>query len=223
MRRTISRLERHPQQPPASLARQGRPHLRAFHRPSNDSNGNTFDFEGRQIACERERRLVRYEQTGRSRCWPTSARWQAVERAQRRRRSSRRRDLVHRSRLWRHRPLRGQLRHRLSAAHQRKPSTGSMRKTGKKSARSPTSISNRTASASSPITRSSISPTPGSRITRTPRTSSGNTMSTATSSPTAATLSSRWNWTARDGFSGRHAGRHRRQHLGRRRLGRRRL
>jgi gluconolactonase len=34
-----------------------------FHKPSNEANGNTFDFEGRQIACERTR-LVRYEHNG---------------------------------------------------------------------------------------------------------------------------------------------------------------
>jgi gluconolactonase len=34
-----------------------------FHKPSNEANGNTFDFEGRQIACERTR-LVRYEHDG---------------------------------------------------------------------------------------------------------------------------------------------------------------
>jgi gluconolactonase len=26
-----------------------------FHKPSNEANGNTFDFEGRQITCERTR------------------------------------------------------------------------------------------------------------------------------------------------------------------------
>src|ERR1700730_10224211 len=34
-----------------------------FHKPSNEANGNTFDFEGRQIACERTR-LVRFEHNG---------------------------------------------------------------------------------------------------------------------------------------------------------------
>jgi gluconolactonase len=34
-----------------------------FHKPSNEGNGNTFDFEGRQITCERTR-LVRYEHDG---------------------------------------------------------------------------------------------------------------------------------------------------------------
>jgi gluconolactonase len=40
-------------------------HVSEFRRPSNYSNGNTFDFEGRQTSCEHQaRRVVRYEQTG---------------------------------------------------------------------------------------------------------------------------------------------------------------
>jgi gluconolactonase len=36
-----------------------------FRSPSNNSNGNTFDFEGRQISCEHlTRRVVRYEHNG---------------------------------------------------------------------------------------------------------------------------------------------------------------
>src|SRR6201986_1422318 len=34
-----------------------------FHKPSNEGNGNTFDFENRQITAERTR-LVRYEHNG---------------------------------------------------------------------------------------------------------------------------------------------------------------
>lgn len=38
---------------------------RRFRAPSGNSNGNTFDFEGRQIACEHgTRRVVRYEHDG---------------------------------------------------------------------------------------------------------------------------------------------------------------
>ncbi len=38
---------------------------RNFRQPSGHSNGNTFDFQGRQIACEHlSRRLVRYEHNG---------------------------------------------------------------------------------------------------------------------------------------------------------------
>jgi gluconolactonase len=36
-----------------------------FRHPSNNSNGNTFDFEGRQVSCEHlTRRVVRYEHDG---------------------------------------------------------------------------------------------------------------------------------------------------------------
>jgi gluconolactonase len=38
---------------------------RRFRSPSGNSNGNTFDFQGRQIACEHgNRRVVRYEHNG---------------------------------------------------------------------------------------------------------------------------------------------------------------
>lgn len=38
---------------------------RHFRFPANNSNGNTFDYQGRQIACEHgTRRVVRYEYTG---------------------------------------------------------------------------------------------------------------------------------------------------------------
>jgi gluconolactonase len=40
-------------------------HVSVFREPSNNSNGNTFDFEGRQISCEHlMRRVVRYELDG---------------------------------------------------------------------------------------------------------------------------------------------------------------
>src|SRR4026208_172985 len=36
-----------------------------FRNPSNNTNGNTFDFQGRQLSCEHlTRRVVRYEQDG---------------------------------------------------------------------------------------------------------------------------------------------------------------
>src|SRR5207247_3775714 len=36
-----------------------------FRSPSNNSNGNTFDFQGRQLSCEHlTRRVVRYEHDG---------------------------------------------------------------------------------------------------------------------------------------------------------------
>ena len=40
-------------------------HVSTFRHPSGNSNGNTFDFQGRQIACEHgNRRVVRYEHSG---------------------------------------------------------------------------------------------------------------------------------------------------------------
>src|SRR4249919_2785632 len=40
-------------------------HVSVFRSPSGYSNGNTFDFEGRQLACEHAgRRVVRYEHNG---------------------------------------------------------------------------------------------------------------------------------------------------------------
>ncbi len=40
-------------------------HVSVFREPSNNSNGNTFDFQGRQISCEHlTRRVVRYELDG---------------------------------------------------------------------------------------------------------------------------------------------------------------
>lgn len=40
-------------------------HVSTFRKPSHFSNGNTFDYEGRQITCEHQsRRVVRYERSG---------------------------------------------------------------------------------------------------------------------------------------------------------------
>jgi gluconolactonase len=40
-------------------------HVSVYHKPSNNSNGNTFDYEGRQLSCEHgNRRVVRYEPDG---------------------------------------------------------------------------------------------------------------------------------------------------------------
>jgi len=40
-------------------------HVSVFRQPAGNSNGNTFDFDGRQIACEHAtRRVVRYEHNG---------------------------------------------------------------------------------------------------------------------------------------------------------------
>ena len=60
----LPRLERHPEQPADALARGGRPRLRVP-EPANNSNGNTFDSQGRQLSCEHlTRRVVRYEHDG---------------------------------------------------------------------------------------------------------------------------------------------------------------
>ncbi len=41
-------------------------HVTVFRNPSGQSNGNTFDFQGRQLSCEHlGRRVVRYEHDGR--------------------------------------------------------------------------------------------------------------------------------------------------------------
>src|SRR5215471_4899781 len=40
-------------------------HVSVFRYPANNSNGNTFDFQGRQLSCEHlTRRVVRYEHDG---------------------------------------------------------------------------------------------------------------------------------------------------------------
>ena len=48
---------------------------RQFRYPSGNSNGNTFDYSGRQIAFEHgTRRVVRYELDGGYTVWPTAIR-----------------------------------------------------------------------------------------------------------------------------------------------------
>ena len=39
-------------------------HVSVFRHSAGHSNGNTFDWEGRQISCEHDRRVVRYEANG---------------------------------------------------------------------------------------------------------------------------------------------------------------
>src|SRR5947209_2222078 len=42
-------------------------HVSVLRKPSGNSNGNTFDFEGRQLSCEHDnRRVVRYEHNGKT-------------------------------------------------------------------------------------------------------------------------------------------------------------
>ena len=63
--RKLSGLERHSQRPPDALSARGRPCQRHAPATPNFSNGNTFDFEGRQLSCEHAtRRVVRYEPNG---------------------------------------------------------------------------------------------------------------------------------------------------------------
>ena len=67
-----------------------------FRAPSNNSNGNTFDFQGRQVSCEHLlRRVVRYEHDGSVERARRRVRRQTAELAERRRTASRRQLLVH--------------------------------------------------------------------------------------------------------------------------------
>ena len=60
---------------------------RCFDRLANNSNGNTFDQQGRQISCEHlTRRVVRYEHDGSITILCDIVPGQAVQFAQRRRR-----------------------------------------------------------------------------------------------------------------------------------------
>ena len=64
-RRPISGLERYPQQPADALAARRTATSASFRTPLAYSNGNTFDYEGRQLSCEHgTRRVVRYEHNG---------------------------------------------------------------------------------------------------------------------------------------------------------------
>ncbi len=157
-----------------------------FHKPSNEANGSTFDFEGRQITAERTR-LVRYEHDG----TVTSL----AEQAGGKQLNGPNDMVVHPNdkSIWFTDPGYGAISIYEASAPtpartsptRRKPSTASMRPPAR-SPRSRTSRSNRTASPSATTTRRSMSATPASRIIRTPRTSSGSTTSTATSCPTRA-------------------------------------
>ena len=61
-----------------------------FRSPSNNSNGNTFDYQGRQLSCEHlTRRVVRYEHDGIDHDHCRRVPGQAAELAERRRRASR--------------------------------------------------------------------------------------------------------------------------------------
>ena len=73
-----------------------------FRSPSNNSNGNAFDFEGRQLSCEHgARRVVRYEHDGSIAIIADKLRRQATQLAERCRGPSGRKYLVHRPAVWR--------------------------------------------------------------------------------------------------------------------------
>ena len=77
-------------------------HVSVFRMPSNNSNGNTFDFQGRQLSCEHlTRRLVRYELDGSVTVLAVDLQRQAAQLAERCRAASRRQLLVHRPSVWR--------------------------------------------------------------------------------------------------------------------------
>ena len=78
-------------------------HVSVFREPSNNSNGNTVDNQGRLVTCEHlTRRVTRTEIDGSISVIADSVEGQAAQLAQRRRGEIRRFDLVHRSGL-RHR------------------------------------------------------------------------------------------------------------------------
>ena len=79
-----------------------------FRQPSNYSNGNTRDRQGRLITCEHDaRRVTRTEYDGTHHRHRRTLRRQAAELAERRRVQIRRLDLVHRSAVRDPRQLRG--------------------------------------------------------------------------------------------------------------------
>ncbi len=193
-----------------------------FRKPTNEANGNTFDFEGRQITCERTR-IVRFEHDGSTTVLAEQANGKPLNGPN---------DLVvhpNDKSIWFTDPGYGAI----VLYEDGRTSNGSLQPFQKEAVyrvdaltgqitRLPTIRSSRTASPSATTTRRSISATAAARITPKPRTSSGSTISMATSSPIRARCST-WRWTEKVGLSRRHARRYRGQYLGRRRLGRRRL
>ena len=92
--RPLCRLERHPEQRQLRFIEDDA-RVTTFRQPSGNSNGNTFDFEGRQLSCEHGgRRVARYEPMAASRRSPSATR-QATELAERHRGAPRRQHLVH--------------------------------------------------------------------------------------------------------------------------------
>ena len=161
-------------------------HVSVMRRPAGNSNGNTFDPEGRQISCEHgNRRVVRYEHDGKTTVLADRFGGKPL--------NAPNDPVVHPDGgiwftdpgLWLTQRIRGQQGHarnqrgRVPDRPQNRPD----------SPRSPTTSSSPTASVSRPTTRRSTSPTPAPPITRRPRAISGlTTSSTASSSTRAASL-----------------------------------
>ena len=154
-------------------------HVTVFRNPSGYSNGNTFDYEGRQLSCEHGgRRVVRYE--------PNGTVTVIADKFQGKRLNSPNDIVVHPDGgIWFTDP---DLRHprqlrRLQgrAGDRRKPSTAWTARPGR-STRSPTKSASRTASAFRRTTRSSTSPTPARRATSRSATSTARRCATASAS-----------------------------------------
>src|SRR3984893_7936372 len=79
-------------------------HVSVFRFPSNNSNGNSFDFQGRQLSCEHlTRRVVRYEHDGTVSMLADNFNGKKAQFAQRCRRPPGWQLLVHRPAVWRSR------------------------------------------------------------------------------------------------------------------------
>ena len=199
---------------------------RRFRYPAGNSNGNTFDYEGRQIACQHgTRKVVRYEHNGKTTVLADKFENQEF--------NAPNDAVVHPNdgSIWFTDPGYGSLMeyegnrlpqsaHNAAAAAQ----GGDLphRQERARSPRSPTSRSSRTASASATTIASSTSPTPASRTTRRRRARSGSTTSTGTTLKNPKTFVS-MEMERQDRLRRRHPLRRGRQRLVERRLGRRRL
>ena len=159
----VSGLERHPEQRADALDRTRTATSPTFRSPSGYSNGNTFDYEGRQLSCEHGgRRVARYERDG-----TVTIDRRAGSRASgstRRTTSSSHPD----GGIWFTDPFYG-IRGNYEGfkAEQEIEGSGLSRGSARpgRSRRSPTKSVSRTASASRRTTRSSTSPTPACRAT----------------------------------------------------------
>ena len=86
----LSPVERHSQQPADAMVGGRRPRQRVPHRRPTTRNGNSFDFQGRQLSCEHlTRRVVRYEHDGTVDRARRQFQRQEAQLAERRRRPSR--------------------------------------------------------------------------------------------------------------------------------------